>query len=292
MIQVRDLTKRFGSLTAVDRISFQVQEGESVALWGPNGAGKTTVLHCLLGLLPFEGEVRIAGHDVRTQGRSARRLMGFVPQALNFHDDMSVEETLLFYARLKQVPGRAAEVAAATLDRLALAEHAHKLVRELSGGMKQRLALAVALLSDPPLIVLDEPTANLDAQAREALLALLTELKAMGKTLVFSSHRLEEVAALADRVLVMQQGRLVVACPPGELSAQLGWKTVLRLYVPVDQMAPALALLSERGFVTHRNERALHVQVSPQAKGEPIGLLAQAGISVYDFEIDQGQEVA
>ncbi len=290
MIKVQDLTKRFGSLVAVDHLSFEVQSGEAVALWGPNGAGKTTALRCVLGLLPYEGLIHVAGHDVRHQGKIVRRLIGFVPQELNFHDDMTVEETLYFYARLKKVSAEAQVMDAPTLERLGLAGHTRKLVRELSGGMRQRLALAIALLADPPLLLLDEPTANLDARARDALLALLADLKSMGKTLVFSSHRFEEVATLADRVLVMEQGRLVAECEPEQLSEHLGWQTTLRLFVPTERLDLAASLLTDHGFAASRNGKGLRVQVTAQAKGKPIAVLIEAGIPVHDFEIEQGSE--
>lgn len=238
MVHVRDLTKRFGPLVAVDRLSFEVMPGEAVALWGPNGAGKTTALRCLLGLLPFEGLVRVGGYDVTLHGKEARRMIGFVPQELNFHDDLVVRETLRFYARLKKAPLEQVDEA---LERIGLTRHALKLVKNLSGGMKQRLALAVALLADPPLLVLDEPTANLDARSRQELLALLRELKAAGKTLIFSSHRLGEVAKLADRVLVLEDGRLVMDCLARQWMEAKGWKSdVEGLDMADDRGRPAL----------------------------------------------------
>jgi nitrous oxidase accessory protein len=283
MLTVHHLTKRFGAAVAVDHLAFAIHAGEAVALWGPNGAGKTTVLRCLLGLCPYEGVVRLAGYDVHVQGKAARRLVGFVPQELHFHDDLSVHETLHFYSRLKKTSVACVE---GLLARLELTGHVRKLVRSLSGGMKQRLALAVALLADPPLLVLDEPTANLDARAREAFLALLTELKAAGKTLIFSSHRLEEVLALADRVLVLEQGRLVADGPPDTLRQRAAWQTSLRLHVPEECIEPALATLMTHGFAASRNGQSVRVRVAPGAKGAPIHLLAQASIPVHDFELE------
>lgn len=281
MIQVTDLTKRFGKITAVDALSFTVSEGEAVALWGPNGAGKTTALRCLLGVIPYRGMIQLAGLDTALQGRTARRLIGFVPQELNFHDDMTVQETLLFYARLKKTPATAIPT---LLERLGLALHHDKDVRNLSGGLKQRLALAVALLADPPLLMLDEPTANLDAAAREDFLALLERQKQNGKTLIFSSHRAEEVIALADRVLVLEQGRLVADCPPAQLNGRPGWKALIRLRVDEPQLEQAIAALQEHGFQASRNGAGLKLAVSADAKAFPISLLAQAGIMVHDFE--------
>lgn len=205
-ITVRGLTKRFGSLTAVEDLSFTVNPGEAVALWGPNGAGKSTVLHCILGVVRYDGRVEVGGHDPRRHGKAARRLIGFVPQQIQIPDDFTLFEALEFFARLKGAP---LETLPRVMEQLGLEEHARKRVGALSGGMKQRLALAVALVGDPPILLLDEPTASLDAKTRAELLHVLAELKCSGKTLIFSSHRPDEILALADRVLVLEQGRLI-----------------------------------------------------------------------------------
>lgn len=284
MIDVRNLTKRFGRLVAIDDLSFAVAQGEAVAFWGANGAGKTTALRCLLNLFPYEGTITIAGLDARADGRAARKLIGFVPQELSFHDDMTVAETLEFYARLKKVPG--GTDFSATLERLLLTPHIGRRVGELSGGQKQRLALALALLSDPPILFLDEPTASLDIRAREDFLLLLRALKREGKTLVYSSHHLEEVTALADRVLLLEGGRLVVDAPPDQLEQQLGWETTLHLYLPEQGIDPALQTLHDLGMPVSRNGRGLRVQVAPGAKGQVMGALFDAGIEVDDFVVE------
>ncbi|MCA9990660.1 MAG: ABC transporter ATP-binding protein [Ardenticatenaceae bacterium] len=284
MIEVTNLSKRFGGLVAVDDLSFQVDAGQAVALWGANGAGKTTALRCLLGLIPFSGRVTITGRDVSKQGKAARRQLGFVPQELNFHDDLSVAETLTFYARLKKLPN--GSDFSDLLARLELLPHLPKRVHDLSGGLKQRLALALALLADPPLLVLDEPTANLDIRAREDFLALLHELKTGGKTLLFSSHRLEEVTALADRVLLLEAGRLVVDAPPHELAQRLGWSSTLHIYLPEATIDPALAQLTACGLPVSRNGRGVRVQVAPGAKGQVLRVLHDAGIVIDDFSLE------
>ncbi|MFN4218309.1 MAG: nitrous oxide reductase family maturation protein NosD [Candidatus Bipolaricaulia bacterium] len=214
-ITVRNLTKRFGPVTAVEDLSFTVRTGEALALWGPNGAGKSTVLHCLLGLLQYDGTIELDGHDPRRYGKEARRLIGFVPQHIQIPDDFTVDEALIFFARLK---GVSPEAVPNVMQRLGLDEFSRKRIGALSGGMKQRLALAIALLGDPPILLLDEPTASLDAQSREDLLRLLVELKRSGKTLLFSSHRQDEILAIADRVLVLEQGRLMRIEQIGALS--------------------------------------------------------------------------
>ncbi len=285
MVQVQDLTKRFGPLTAVDRLTFNVEAGASVALWGENGAGKTTALRCLLGVIPFDGDVRLADFDLRRQGKDARRLLGFVPQEISFHDDMTVFETLAFYARIKKTDTDS-EHAVDLLERLGLDSYMKARVRELSGGMKQRLALIIALLADPPLLILDEPTANLDVQAREKFLALLAELKEAGKTLIFSSHRLEEVVALADRVLVLKDGKLVADCHPAELSSRLDTRAMLKLHLDGEKwIRQALETLSGHGFSAERNGTGIWVKVVPLEKARPISLLTEAGIPVADFQL-------
>ena len=286
MIEVQDLTKRFGALTAVDNISFDIEAGESVALWGKNGAGKTTALRCLLGVIPYEGTVRLGGFDTARQGKAARRMLGFVPQEISFHDSLTVEETLYFYSRLKKTTTDA-EHAIGLLERLGLVGHVQKKVGDLSGGMKQRLALVIALMADPPVLILDEPTANLDVKAREGFLALLLELKQEGKTLIFSSHRLEEVTALADRVLVIESGELIADCNPVELGDYNEGLTMLKLRFGNDEwIQPALETLTGHGYSVDKNGTGIWVQVVPLEKAKPISLLVSAGIPVDDFQID------
>jgi len=284
MIEVRNLTKRFGRFTAVDDLSFTVAAGEAVALWGANGAGKTTAVRCLLNLFPFGGEILVDGLDARRASKEVRRRIGFVPQELSFHDDMSVAETLIFYARLKKVPdGYDFEP---LLEQVRLTSHIEKRVGELSGGLKQRLALAAALLSDPPILVLDEPTASLDIRSREEFLVLLRSLKSDGKTMIFSSHHLEEVTALADRVLLLEGGRLVVDAPPDQLERRLGWETTLHLYLPQESIAAAVERLTELGMPVNLNGRGVRVQVAPGAKGKALRALHESGIEVDDFSVE------
>ncbi|MDT8306670.1 MAG: ABC transporter ATP-binding protein [Anaerolineae bacterium] len=284
IVQVSGLTKRFGALTAVDDVSFDVHPGEAVALWGANGAGKTTALRCLLHLMPFSGTVTIAGKDVKKQGKAARFLVGFVPQELSFHDDLTVAQTLVFYARLKKVAD--GYDFTPLLERLELLPHVQKRVRDLSGGLKQRLALAIALLADPPILVLDEPTSNLDIRAREDFLRFLHDLRESGKTLVFSSHRLEEVIALADRVLLLEAGKLVLAAPPHELEKELGRASTLHVILPAPTIEPALEILAAHGLPVSRNGQGVRIRVQPGAKAEALRLLHDAGILVEDFSLE------
>lgn len=285
MIQVRDLGVRFGAVAVLSELSFELAPGRSLALWGENGAGKTTAIRAMLGLLPYSGEVRIAGHDARRQGRAARSAMGYVPQQLAFYEDMSALGFLDFIGRLRRAPSGQA---LALLDRVALTEHAEKAVGALSGGMKQRLALAAALLADPPALLLDEPTANLDAGARKDFLALLAELRAGGKTLLVTSHRLEEVAALADRVIVLDHGRVALDCAAGDLEAALYPEVTLRLVVAGDRVAPALAALAQAGYQAQANGGGLRVRVAPGRRAEPVAILLRAQVEVEDLSLEEG----
>ncbi len=282
LIEVEDLTKTFGDQTALDRVSFRIRPGEAVALWGPNGAGKTTALRALLGVLPYRGTARVGGADSWRQGKRARSQVGFVPQEITFQSDLGVVETLELYARLRRVAGERIDELLALLG---LEAEADKKVHELSGGLRQRLALGVALLADPPVLLLDEPTANLDARARTDFLDLLQGLKNRGKTLVFSSHRPEEVLALADRVLHLERGRLIADAPPEALLLDRHREAEVWLRPAAEGLAAAEAVLAAASLAPRRLGPHLVVRLGAGDKAAPFNLLAEAGIRLEDFEL-------
>jgi len=214
VIEVQHLTKRYGRFVAVSDVCFRVPAGSAVALWGPNGAGKTTTLRCVLGLVSFEGRITVDGLDVRRQGREVRRRIGYVPQHLALYD-MTVSQILSFYCGLRKVPP---ERAHERLEWVGLGGIGSRPAGTLSAGMRQRLAVALALVADPPVLVLDEPTANLDARARRDLLDLLVALRRKGHTILFASHRPGEVLDLADQVIVMEDGKVKASGPPQALA--------------------------------------------------------------------------
>lgn len=284
MIEARGLTKWYGRLAALSDVSFDVGVGEAVALWGANGAGKTTVLHSALSLIPYEGSITVAGLDVKREGKAVRRLVGFVPQELSFHDDMTVEETVTFYALLKKV--ESGHDFTSLLTDLKLNEHIEKRVGALSGGMKQRLALALALIADPPILLLDEPTASLDIRSRENFLYLLQRLRSVGKTLFFSSHRFDEVVSLADRVLLLESGKVVADAPPDKLEQQLGRPITMHLSMPSKGIETAIEALADHGISASVNGRGVRVHAAPGQKGHLLHLLHEAGVVVDDFTVE------
>lgn len=282
MIRATHLRKTFGRLAAVDDLSFRQAPGEALALWGPNGAGKTTVIRCVLGLLRFRGDITVNGLDIRRAGKRCRLAIGYVPQELSFHADLRVAEALLFYARLKRVSRqRPAEV----LDEVGLSGQARKRIGELSGGMKQRLALAVALLADPPILILDELTSNLDRAAQSAFLSMLCRQKDKGKTVLFASHRADEVELLADRVLLLADGRLSASCKPAQLAEAAGLRCTLALRVGEASMARAVETLRRHHYPVTSNGKGLLVEVAVSRKAEPIQALARDSIDVLDFDV-------
>ncbi len=285
MIIAKNLTKRYGEIVALNAISFTIVAGEAVALWGANGAGKTTTLRCLLGVQGFEGELRVNGVQARQNGKATRAAIGYVPQEVVFYD-MTVQETLHFYARLKKaLPLRIDAV----LEQVQLTDHRAKRVNVLSGGMKQRLALAVALLADPPILVLDEPTANLDVQAQRDFIHSIQNLNQAGKTIVFSSHRLEEVMALGSRVLVLTDGSITLECQPHELAEKLGLHRWLRIWVPAKHKQATVKVLENQGFTYTPNGCSFYVQVNLGGKIAPLRSLEMAQIPVEDFDLIDGE---
>jgi len=206
MIRVHELTKSFGRSRVLTGVTFTVAPGEAVAMWGPNGAGKSTALRCVLGLLRYHGDIAINNMDIRTSGRAARRLIGYVPQELSFYDDLRVREAMRLFTKIRRVP--TSRIAQRLAD-VGLTGHERKHIGDLSGGMKQKLAIAIALLADPPVLLLDEPTSNLDAASRREVLDSLIALRNNGKTILFTSHRSEEMERLANRVLTIENGVIV-----------------------------------------------------------------------------------
>lgn len=212
LLTCTELTKRFGERVAVDQLSLSISPGQCYGLLGPNGAGKTTAISMICGLIePDDGAVRIGGHDpTGRSGVEARRLVGYVPQQIALFPELSLRENIDFWARLTGVPRkrRRARVAEA-LDHVGLADRADDTVEICSGGMQRRANLAAALVHEPKLLVLDEPTVGVDPQSRNRLLDLIETIVAGGTAVLYTSHYMEEVQRVADVVGIIDHGRMV-----------------------------------------------------------------------------------
>lgn len=225
IIEVRDLVKRFGDLAAVDHVSFAVSEGEVFGLLGPNGAGKSTIIKILTTLLPpTSGSASVVGFDVTHQPMAVRRRIGYVPQALSADGNLTGYENLLVFAKLYDLPraARATRVREALMF-MGLQDAADKLVRTYSGGMIRRLEVAQAMLHQPQVLFLDEPTVGLDPVARKAVWEHLGHLRAeTGMTIFLTTHYMEEADSLCDRIAIMHLGKVVAEGTPAELKASIG----------------------------------------------------------------------
>ena len=226
-IDVTGVTKRFGDKTVVNAIDLRVQRGEIYGFLGPNGSGKTTFIRMLCGLLtPDAGTGTCLGYDVRTQQADIKRHVGYMTQKFSYYEDLSIRENLDFIARLYAVSNRRAAVQR-SLERLGLVNRSHQLAGELSGGWKQRLALAACLIHSPQLLLLDEPTAGVDPKARREFWDEIHQLAAGGLTVLITTHYMDEAERLCDRVAIFDRGKILAIDSPQQLIADLGAEHVV-----------------------------------------------------------------
>lgn len=288
MIQVNGLTKRFGGLTAVNDLTFSVERGDALGFIGPNGAGKTTTIRMLATLLrPDSGTALINGHDVLKEPEKVRACVGYMPDFFGVYDDMKVSEYLDFFAAAYRVPpsdrpGLIDDV----LQLTDLTAKRNEYVDALSRGMKQRLCLAKTLVHDPEVLLLDEPASGLDPRARIEIRELLKELCAMEKTILISSHILTELADLCNKVVIIEQGKLVYAGSPKEVAAQLegGRRIVVKVQERSDEACSILAQC-ENVVSSEIVEGAIHAVYTgdPSAQHELLLALVNGGFVVQSF---------
>ena len=259
MIEVQDLTKAYGPVTAVDHVSFSVNEGEILGFLGPNGAGKTTTMRVLTGYLPAtSGTAKVAGFDVTTDSLSVRRHIGYLPEAPPLYPDMSVSGYLDFVLRIKNVPAanRRARVDDA-LTKTNLGDKRNELIKRLSRGYKQRVGLAQALVHDPLVIILDEPTVGLDPKQIIEVRHLIKGL-AGTHTIILSTHILPEVSMTCDRVVIINKGKIVAVDTPQNLTTQLrgAQKIHVETQAPEKAFAELLAQIAGANAVKVEPARA------------------------------------
>jgi ABC-2 type transport system ATP-binding protein len=244
LIEVQDLTKTYGTVTAVDHVSFTVNKGEILGFLGPNGAGKTTTMRILTGYMPAtSGTARIAGFDVFGDSLDVRKHIGYLPETPPVYPDMTVEGYLEFVARIKNVPAeRRAERLDDAVRKTSLEDRRHELIKRLSRGYKQRVGIAQALVHDPDVIILDEPTVGLDPKQIIEVRHLIKSL-AGTHTIILSTHILPEVSMTCDRVVIINKGKIAAVDTPQNLTSQLkgGQKIRVEVQAPEKELREALA---------------------------------------------------
>ncbi len=278
MIKVRQLRKAYGALQAVDGISFDLAGQETFGLLGPNGAGKTTTLHLMIGLLrPDSGSIEINGVTDPTRP-SVRQSIGVAPQALSLYEDLTAKENLAFFGRLYGLSReRLTWQVQAGLERAELVDRANDLVKTYSGGMKRRLHLACALVHEPQVILLDEPTIGVDPQARNHILEDIARLKQQGRTILLTTHYIEEAERLCDRVAIMDRGRILAMDSVSSMIEQHGGTTLVQAEVdafPADVGLPGTVCGRAFTLETHQPFEALRQ-------------LAEAGVNLRNLAVER-----
>ena len=275
MIEVQNLTKRYPTRVAVDDVTFSVQSGEIVGFLGPNGAGKTTTMRVLTGFLPpTAGAARVAGHDVVARSREARASLGYLPESAALYPEMRVREYLSFRARLEGVPGPAVrERVGEAIERCLLAEVADRKVENLSKGFRQRASLAGALVHQPPVLILDEPTVGLDPVQ---IIRIRETIRALGKerAVLLSTHILQEVDAICDRILIIVRGRIVAEGTAAQLRQKFAERPVFR--AAFRGAVEARAALAALPGVTAVEETAGELETRVRLECAPDADLAEA----------------
>jgi ABC-2 type transport system ATP-binding protein len=280
-VEVQDLTKRFGDFTAVDRVTFDVDPGEIFGFLGPNGAGKTTTIRMLTGLLrATSGEACVAGFDVRTESEQVKEHIGYMSQLFSLYGDLTVEENIAFFAGLYGVRGERLEARRAWVLKMAgLEEHRAQLTSELSLGWKQRLALGCAVLHEPPILFLDEPTSGVDPISRRNFWELIYSLADGGTTVLVSTHYMEE-AEYCRRLALMNRGKLIALDTPANVKGLM--KEPLLEITCADGPAVAEALQGQPGVSEAAMfGRSVHVAVDDAAAAQASipAILAQRGLA-------------
>lgn len=281
VVRVRGLAKRYGDQVVLRDLDLDVPAGQRVALLGPNGAGKTTLFRCLLGTTGFEGEVRVSGRDVLRQGREARAMTGYVPQKVPSHE-MTLREFVDFFAELRGLDPEHPARRLADLG-MPLEVAGEKPMRDLSGGMLQKAVLALALASEAPLLLLDEPTASLDPGSRREFLRAVRGVEEE-RALLFASHRFDEIETLADRVLVLHRGRIAFDGSPEDLRRRAGMGALLWVRVRTDQIGRARDRLAAHAAVesVRRDGAGVEAEVDPSAVPALVAWLDEADLEIRE----------
>jgi lipooligosaccharide transport system ATP-binding protein len=296
-LSLRGVTKRYGSITAVDQLDLDVAPGSCFGLLGPNGAGKSTTMRMVTGQTRADsGEIEVLGFRVPAESKQARALMGVVPQQDNLDIELTARQNLTVFARLYRVPARRR---AAAVDRALeiahLVDRADTKAEELSGGMRRRLLIARGLVHQPRLVLLDEPTVGLDPQIRQELWTLIDGLRTAGVTVVMSTHYIEEAERLADEVAVMSEGRIIARGAPDDLIAAHAGKLATEFFGPPARLAEVEQAAEAAGMATRRTGPAISVLRSedmPDSLSETLGAGSPRPANLEDvFVLLTGEDI-
>ena len=291
MIEAQSLTRRFGSLTAVDQLSFTVEPGQVLGFLGPNGAGKSTTMKMLTGFLaPSSGTARVSGHDVVDDSLAARRCTGYLPEGAPCYGEMTVSQFLAFVARVREIEaGGISRAIGSAVEKLNLESVLHQQIETLSKGFKRRVGLAQAILHDPRVLILDEPTDGLDPNQKHEVRRLIQDMSS-DKTIVISTHILEEVQAVCNRVMIISQGRLLADDTPAGLIAQSRYHNAVTLVV--DDAENIASVLSELPEVAKAELNEGELTVFPAGDGlfEAVsGAVTEHGWKVSELRLEAGR---
>lgn len=292
MLEVNGLTKAYGKLVAVNGVSFRADRGETVGLLGPNGAGKTTTVSIIAGLLsPDSGEVLIEGKQVKSDTDPVKLKIGLVPQDMALYDQLTARDNLIFFAALYLLAGaKAKQSIDDALTLVGLLDRANDKVGTFSGGMKRRLNLAAALLHDPQLLLLDEPTVGVDPQSRNAIFENLEVLKKRGKTLIYTTHYMEEAERLCDRIVIVDHGKVVANDTLPALHRLLPVTNVIAVELDqADGFSPEQMLALPEVKSAEVKQSTLRVGVHDLARGAPgvLRWLSDHGHSYHHVSSEQ-----
>jgi ABC-2 type transport system ATP-binding protein len=291
-IRTVNLCKHFGNLQAVQEVSFEVRQGEIFSLLGPNGAGKSTTISILAGLLePTSGEAWVMGHSILTGRNAAQALLGVVPQEVALYPDLSARENLDFWGKMYGLRGaRLRQRVDEVLRVTGLADRQKERIETYSGGMKRRVNIGVALLHEPPLVIMDEPTVGIDLQSRRHILDNVKALNEQGMTVLYTTHYMEEAQELSHRIGIMDHGKLIALGTLDELTRQVGECDTVHVEVepPRECMESSLARLTGvRGCNRTGNQLALIVEDATAALPAIISTLSQMDARVTRIEVHE-----
>ncbi len=293
-IRLRGVVKRYGEITAVDGLDLDVPEGTCVGLLGPNGAGKSTTMKLLTAqAIPDAGEIEVLGFKLPGESKQARAELGLAPQLDNLDVTLTVEQNLLVFSHLYRIPrGERHAAIERALVLAKLVDRRSDRVDKLSGGMRRRLLIARALVHQPRLVLLDEPTVGLDPQVRQELWALIDALRAEGTTILMSTHYIEEAQRLADSVLIMSHGKAVAGGPPAELVREHAGHEVLEVYGPPTRLAEVEAEAGAAGLRTRRTGTSISILDHTSDNGFQADGVRRAANLEDVFVLLTGEEIA